>query len=70
MLSNQKLNPVVTELFTRGRKLNICLAFTTQPYFAVPKNIRLNSTQQAKVPKRTSTNIEQIIHQISTFRKL
>ena len=70
MLSNQKLNPVVAELSTRGRKLNISLAFTTQPYFAVPKNIRLNSTQQTKVPKRTLTNIEQILHQILTFKTL
>ena len=44
MLSNKKLNPIVTKLFTRGRKLNISLAFITQSYFAVPKNIRLNST--------------------------
>ena len=35
MLSNKKLNPVVTELFIRGRKLNISLVFTTQSYFAV-----------------------------------
>ena len=44
MLSNKKLNPIVTELFIRGRKLNISLAFIVQFYFAVPKNIRLNST--------------------------
>ena len=44
MLSNKKLNPVVTELFIRGGKLNISLAFITQCYFAVLKNIRLNST--------------------------
>ena len=44
MLSNKKLNPVVTELFIRGSKLNISLVFITQYYFAVPKNIRLNST--------------------------
>ena len=44
MLSNKKLNPIVTELFIRGRKLKISLAFITQFYFAVPKNIRLNST--------------------------
>ena len=30
MLSNKKLNPVVTKLFIRGRKLNIPLVFTTQ----------------------------------------
>ena len=44
MLSNKKLNPIVTELFIRGRKLNISLVFITQCYFAVPKNVRLNST--------------------------
>ena len=44
MLSKKKLNPVVTELFIRERKLNISLVFITQSYFVVPKNIRLNST--------------------------
>ena len=29
MLSNKKLNPVVTGLFIRGRKLNISLVFIT-----------------------------------------
>ena len=43
-LSNKKLNPIVTELFIRGRKLNISLVFITQSYFTIPKNIRLNST--------------------------
>ena len=44
MLSNKKLNPILTELFIRGRKLNISLVSITQSYFALPKNIRLNST--------------------------
>ena len=44
MLSNKKLNTIVTELFIRGRKLNISLVFIAQSYFTVPKNIRLNST--------------------------
>ena len=43
LVSNKKLNPIVTELFIRGRKLNIALTFITQFYFAVSKNIRLNS---------------------------
>ena len=30
MLSNKNLNPVVTELFIRGRQLNISLVFITQ----------------------------------------
>ena len=44
ILSNKKLKPIVTELFIRSRKLNIILVFITQPYFAVPKTIRLSST--------------------------
>ena len=43
MLSNKKLNALATELFIRGRKLNISLVFITKPYFAVPEIIRLNS---------------------------
>ena len=43
MLSNKILNPIVTELFIRGIKVSISLVFITQSYFAVPKNIRLNS---------------------------
>ena len=39
MLSNGKLNPVVTELFVTGRKLNMSLVFIIKCYFAVPKNI-------------------------------
>ena len=37
MLSNKKLNPIIIQLFIRGRKLNIPLVFTKQSYFAVPK---------------------------------
>ena len=44
MLINKKLNPMVTELFIKGRKLNISLVCITQSYFAIPKNIRLKST--------------------------
>ena len=44
MINNKKLNPIVTELFIRGRKLNISIVFMTQSYFKVPKNVRLNST--------------------------
>ena len=43
MINNKKLNPIVTELFIRSRKLNISIVFITQSYFKVPKNVRLNS---------------------------
>ena len=54
MLSSKKLNSVVTELFIRGRKLNIYLALITQSSFTVPKNFRLNSTHYfvTKIPIR------------------
>ena len=41
MIHNKKL---VTELFIRGRKLNISLVVITQSYFEVPKDDRLNTT--------------------------
>ena len=44
MINNNKLNPIVTELFIRGRKLNISIVFITESYFKVPKDVRLNST--------------------------
>ena len=43
MINNSKLNPIVTELFIRGRKLNISIVFIMQSYFKVPKDVRLNS---------------------------
>ena len=54
MLSNKKLNPIVTELFIRGRKLNLPIVFVTQSCFSVPKNIRLNSTHHfiIKIPNK------------------
>ena len=47
-------------------KLNVSFVFITQYYFAVPKNVRQNSTHYPK-QKRTS-NCEQIVfnHQLDT----
>ena len=45
MINNKRLNRIVTELFIRGRKLDIYVVFITQSYFKVPKDVRLNSTQ-------------------------
>ena len=44
MINNTKLNPIVTELCFRGRKLNILITFITQLYFKVTKKVRLNTT--------------------------
>ena len=60
MINNNKLNPIVTELFIRGRKLNIYIIFITQSYFKVPEDVRLNSTyffyDENSLQKRTSAN--------------
>ena len=37
MLSNEKHTLIVTELFIRGRKLNISLVFISKSYFAFQK---------------------------------
>ena len=44
MIYNKKLNSIVTELFIKGRKLNISLVFITLSYFRVANDIRLTST--------------------------
>ena len=61
MINNKKLNSIVTELFIRGRKLNISLVFITQSYFKVPKDVRLNTTHFfiMKIPNKRE------LHQIA-----
>ena len=44
MIHNKKLNSIVTELFIRGRELNISLVFITQSYSKFPKDARLNTS--------------------------
>ena len=54
MESNKKLSPIVTELFLRGKKLNISFIFISQSYLKVPKTIRLNATHYfiMKIPNK------------------
>ena len=58
MINNKKLNSIITELFIRGRKLNISLVFITESYFKVPKDVTLNYTHFfiMKIPNKTSAN--------------
>ena len=44
MIHNKKLISIITELFIRGRKLNISLVFIAQSYFKVQKDARLNAS--------------------------
>ena len=43
LINHKKLNPLVTELFIRGRKLNISIVFITQSYSKLSKDVTLNS---------------------------
>ena len=60
MINNKKLNPVVTEVFIRGRKLNIPIVCITQSYFKVPKDVRLNSTHFFIMRIPNKTELQQI----------
>ena len=44
IMTNKKFRTIIEELFIRCRKLNISLAFITQSYFSLPKDMRLSST--------------------------
>ena len=41
MINNKKLNPLLTDLFIRGRKLNSSIVFITQSYSKKAKEVRL-----------------------------
>ena len=43
IVANKKFQSIIKDLFIRCRKLNISLVYITQPYFSVPKGVRLNS---------------------------
>ena len=54
MKSNKKLSSLVTELFLRGRKVNISLLFISQSFSKMPKTIRPNATHYfiMKIPDK------------------
>ena len=60
MIHDKNLNPVVTVLFIRGRKLNISSVFTMQSYFIVPKNVRINSTDYFIMKMSCKRELQQI----------
>ena len=66
MLTNKNLNPMVTELSIRRRKLNISLVFITQSNFAVLKNIRLNSTHYFVMEIQNKRELQQITFNYSS----
>ena len=44
IMANKRFQVIIKELSTGCRKLNISFVFITQPYFSVPKDVILNST--------------------------
>ena len=60
MLINEILNPIVTKLFVRAKKLNTSVVFVTQSYFVVPKNTRLNSTHYFIMKIQNKQQLQQI----------
>ena len=64
MINNKNLNPIVTELFIRDRKLNIYIVFITQSYFKVPKYVRFfimkisSKTELQEVATNHSSDID------------
>ena len=60
MESNEQLSPIVTELFLRGRKLNILLVFLSKFYLKVPRTIRLNATHYFIMKISNKRELQQI----------
>ena len=60
MLAIKKVNPIATELFIRGRKLNVSLDFIAKFHFAVPKSIRLTSTHYFVMKIPNNIELQQI----------
>ena len=60
IISNKKSNQIVTELYTRGIKLNISAVFITQSYFVVPKYVRLNCTHLSILKISNNLELQQI----------
>ena len=61
LVQSKKLNSIVTELFIRGRKLNISLVFITQSYFKVPKHVRLNTNHFFITKVLSKRELQQIV---------
>ena len=56
----KKLSPIGTELFLRGRKLNISLVFISQYYFKVAKTKTLYATHYVIMKIPTKRKLQQI----------
>ena len=60
IMTNKRFQAIIKELFIRCRKLNISLAFITQSYFSVPKDVRLNSIHYLIMKINNKTELQNI----------
>ena len=60
MEANEKLSPIVIDLFVRWRTLHISPVFLSQSSFKVPKDIKLNATDYFILKKRKKRQIQQL----------
>ena len=63
IMSKKKFQTITKDLFIRCKKVNISLAFLTQSYFFVPKDVKLNSRDYLiiKINNRKELIILQIL---------
>ena len=54
LISNRKLDQIITELFIRGTKQNIFIAFITQSCFIVTKEVRLSCYENSDNQEQTT----------------
>ena len=52
MINKKNLNSIVTELFIRGRKLNISIVFIMQSYFKIPNDVNSTHFFIIKIPNK------------------
>ena len=64
MISNKKLNPMVTKLFIRGKKLHICRVFITH-FILLFQNI-LNLTQYFVMKIPNKRKLQQTVYNYSS----
>ena len=60
IMTNKKFQAIIKELFIKCRKLIISLVITTQPYFSVPREVRLNSTHYLVMKIHNKRELQEI----------
>ena len=59
-MSDKKTQQILKDLFIRCRKLNISLCFLTKSYFAVQKDVRLNSAHYILVKLNNKRELQNL----------